>query len=414
MLKIKKTVFLPLLVIAVTFTSVNQWSAIPIGNTTIIWIIDFLTIDCLLRYKKLYFRPSNQKDYRVVYLYVVWMLIGVVRGIFVMENYWEWKQLITGSLALSLPIFVYVFSIPDILQKILRLWIKIAIPAFFLFFLWMLDADGYHFYLGPVLLLACFLPILPKKWKIIIVGLLLIMIIADISARSQVIKAAIALLISVTYLLSKYITNRFLYIIHWLCYIAPVVLLVLWILGIFNLFQSSYEKSQGKYIRQITVKGRLQEENLLNDSRTFIYEEVIESAVRHHYILQGRTPARGNDSQSFGVHLAEDLGTHKYERHSNEVCHSNVFTWLGLIGVVLYSLIYLKSSYLAVYKSQNLWIKLLGIYIAFRWAYGWVEDANNFNIMNISLWMMIAMGFSAQFRKMNNKEFQKFIIDIFK
>lgn len=161
------------------------------------------------------------------------------------------------------------------------------------------------------------------------------------------------------------------------------------------------------------VNGQWVEEDLSADTRTFIYEEVISSAIRHNYIWFGRTPARGNDSMSFGSYSAENLKTGKYERHSNEVCHPNIFTWLGLVGVILYSLIYLKSSYLAVYKSNNIYIKILGVFIAFRWAYGWVEDFNRFDIMNISLWMMIAMGFSEQFRDMTDRDFKIWIRSIF-
>lgn len=161
------------------------------------------------------------------------------------------------------------------------------------------------------------------------------------------------------------------------------------------------------------VNGQVVEDDLSADTRTFIYIEVIKSALQHNYVIGGRTPARGNDSMAFGALNAEELKTGKYERHSNELCHTNIFTWLGLIGVVLYSLIYLRSSYLAVYKSNNIYIKFLGCFIAFRWAYGWIEDINRFDIANISLWMMIAMGLSVQFRNMNNKEFANFIKKIF-
>lgn len=59
-------------------------------------------------------------------------------------------------------------------------------------------------------------------------------------------------------------------------------------------------------------------------------------------------------------------------------------------------------------------MKVLGVYIAFRFAYGWVEDQNRFDIANIALWMMIAMGLSVQFRKMSNQEFRLWINRIFR
>jgi len=135
--------------------------------------------------------------------------------------------------------------------------------------------------------------------------------------------------------------------------------------------------------------------------------------VNNHYILFGRTPARGNDSASFGAHLGDELGTHRYERHSNELCFPNIFTWLGLVGMLLYCFIYLKSSYLAVYKSNSLYLKLLGVFIAFHFFYGWIEDTNDFSIANVALWMTIAMGFSEQFRAMSNREFEEWFKKIF-
>lgn len=91
---------------------------------------------------------------------------------------------------------------------------------------------------------------------------------------------------------------------------------------------------------------------------------------------------------------------------NDELYFPNMLTRLGIIRMILYRLTYLKASYLVVYKSRNVFIKLLGVFIAFRFAYGWLEDFNSFSIMNIAPWMIIAMGFSDSFRKMTNREFK--------
>ena len=406
MSKLKKVGFLPILIIFITFISSNQWYSVQIGNEYTRWLVCFAIIVCILWNKSRYFLPANYKDYQIVGIYFAWMVIGVVRGCFVAENYYEWKQLIDGSMALSLPLCVYVFSIPYILQLTLRWWVKLALPAFGLFFL-ILSGDAYQYYLAPILLIGCFLPVIPKKWRIVVLSLLVIMAFIDFSARSQVIKAIIVLLVSIGYLMTKYFTITYIIkFVHRLCYIIPIILLVIGIMGIFNPFESLKEKNEGIYMQE--------DEDLAEDTRTFLYEEVISSAVYNQYVWQGRTPARGNDSEWFGAFNADELQTGKYERFENEACHLNVFTWLGLIGIILYSLIYLRSSFLAVYKSNNTLMKLLGVFIAFRWAYGWVEDFNRLDIMNISLWMMIAMGFSETFRQMNNEQFKKWIVGVFK
>lgn len=228
------------------------------------------------------------------------------------------------------------------------------------------------------------------------------------------IKAALSVLVAIGCYFHRLLTNRVIRLGHWLCYLLPIVLLALGLSGVFNPFENMEEENEGMYTEYEMVDGERHESDLASDTRTFIYVEVINSALDHNYVLFGRTPARGNDSLSFGAYNAEELKTGKYERHSNELCHLNIFTWTGLLGIILYSLIYLRSSWLAVYRSRNVYIKLLGCFIAFRWAYGWVEDFNRFDIMNISLWMIIAMGLSAEFRNMTDTEFVTYVKSLFR
>lgn len=407
---------LPILILIITVFSVQQWLKISVSSTFISWIINFAVILFIIKFfttKKNFLRNHYIKstDILIITIYLGWLIINSIRGAFIAENYWEWKQLITGFQSLSLPIFVFVFTVPLIVHKVLNIWFKYAL-IIFLFLLPFLGTDAYHFYLGPVFVVGCFIPIVPKKWKIIFGILLLTMLVINLGARSQVIKSAIVILVATGIYFKRVIPYNLLKIVHWACYIGPIILLSLGLTGTFNIFED-LSSNKGKYVEKKVVNGQVVEDDLSADTRTFIYVEVIESALRHNYVIWGRTPARGNDSRAFGAFNAEELKTGKYERHSNELCHTNIFTWLGLIGVILYSLIYLRSSYLAVYKSNNIYIKFLGCFIAFRWAYGWIEDMNNFTIMNIALWMMIAIGLSIQFRSMNNTQIRLWINNIF-
>lgn len=402
---------LPILIIILTLFSVQQWLSIGISTTFLSWIIDFFILYIVIKYT---FKTRQNRHYYITHydsnlisIYLFWMIFNSIRGIFIADNYWEYKQLINGFISLILPLFIYIYSSPCILKATLLKWFKYAIYIF-IPIIPFLSQGSYHFFWGPLFIIGCFIPILPKKWKFISIILLLTMLFIYLGARSQVIKSAIVLLCSIGIYFSKQIPIKLIKAAHWLFYTIPIILLILGITGTFNIFED-LSSNQGKFVEKKMVNGKAVEEDLTADTRTFIYVEAIESALRHNYVIWGRTPARGNDSKAFGTFNAEELKTGKYERHSNELCHTNVFTWLGLIGVILYSLIYLRSSYLAVYKSNNIYIKFLGCFIAFRWAYGWIEDMNRFDIMNISLWMMIAMGLSVQFRLMNNNEFKIYI-----
>ena len=399
---------IPFLIVIQTLISIISWSGIDILSTFFIWTCSYILIFSILLKKKKYFHPNNKKDYYVITIYFIWAILGIIRGIFTAENYWEWKQLSSGVLSLSLPLFVYIFINPDILQDTIKTWLKYIIPVFFIF-IWILPVGSFHFYLAPIFLLACFTSVFTKKWKLLFLFLLII-ILTSIGDRAQIIKAIATLLLAFSFLFRRYISLKILRLVYWTFYLLPIILLFLGISGSYNIFEAGKNR-EGKYVQKKIINGEIIEEDATSDTRTFIYQEVITSAIRHNYIIWGRTPARGNDSMSFGSLLAEDLGTGKYERFMNEVCHPNVFTWLGLLGLIPWCLIYLKGSYLAIYKSNNIYIKYIGIFTAFHWFLGWIEDVNNFDITSITIWISIAMGLSESFRKMNNQDFKKWLLN---
>ena len=175
------------------------------------------------------------------------------------------------------------------------------------------------------------------------------------------------------------------------------------------------EYIDGEYESSTIVEDGSQEnESLTTDTRTFLYVEVLQSALKNNYLVFGRTPARGNDSVMFGDQVESETNSKKYERHSNEVAVLNIFTWTGLIGLLLYYLIFIKASYLAVYSSNNVFIKILGTYVAFRWCFAWVEDFSKFDLTNIFLWIAVGMCFSEHFRRMDNFMFKNTVRNIFK
>lgn len=149
-------------------------------------------------------------------------------------------------------------------------------------------------------------------------------------------------------------------------------------------------------------EGNIVEQDIIVDTRTFLYVEVLESAINNDYWLLGRTPARGNDSDTFGVISAELTG--RNERLQNEIGLANVFTWTGLVGVILYFLIFYRASFLAINKSRNIYVKMIGIYVAFRWLYSWIEDINNFTLNYFMLMIMLGLCYSYSFRNMTDNE----------
>ena len=101
------------------------------------------------------------------------------------------------------------------------------------------------------------------------------------------------------------------------------------------------------------------------------------------------------------------------ERNGNEVSILNYFVWLGLVGVIFIFILFYQATNLAIHYSNNIFSKIIGIFIAFRWTFAWVEDINNFYIQYVYLWIFVGFCFSENFRKMTDSQMKNWILSIF-
>lgn len=405
---IKKIIFFSIGVI--TLYSVDSYSKFAINNTTIWWALLISILILFYMGKSRYFSARNEDNITFVKLYLFWNVVCIVRGLFVAQGYWEWKFLIQTSLVLLLPFCVYVVTNTFLVQKIVQQWFRYMLPAFFVFYLFI-SAEAVGHYLIPVSFILLFFPFLNTKWRIITICMALVVFSANLGARSNVIKFIVPMALAMTYYFTFTFSKKVFKIARTVFIILPIILLYLGITNIFNVFKmSEYIEGDYKFQKEDAAGGQ---EDLTSDTRTFLYEEVINSALKYNYVWLGRTPARGNESPSFGPEIDKDLGTHKMERHSNEVSILNVFTWTGIVGVILYFLIFFKATYLAIYKSKSRIMKIIGLYLSFRWAYTWVEDFSMFNLSYFFLWVVIGMCLSQDFREMSDQEFKNWVRGIF-
>lgn len=406
---------LPYIIILVAITSVIAFPnpifpyISKLDNTAISWMLS-TSVLIILFFSMMYFYDDiNKKNTRVITCFFIWIVICIVRGFFVAENYWDIKALITNAFGLLLIVIAYSATNKVIVQTILLYYVKYALPLF-LFLIILINPDAYGFYLVPVSFLLLFIPALTRRDRVVLLFFTAIVFVADLGARSNVVKFAMPAIILLVYYFRDYLSNFILEIVRLVLIITPIVLFILGVTGVFNVFHTTdYLGEQN--ITKTAYDGTQYEENLAGDTRTFIYEEVITSALKNDYWILGRTPARGNDSASFG---ADSFAlTQRYERIANEVGIANVFTWMGGVGVALYFLVFFRASFLAVNRSNNIYAKMLGIYVAFRWLFSWIEDVNNFTLNYFMLWIMIGMCFSASFRLMTDYEVTIWIRGVF-
>jgi hypothetical protein len=401
---------LPFTVIAVTIYSVlpfpkedgNLISSL--NNTTFWWLVVFAIL--LLFWKG---KTKNdfqiQKDFKVVTYYLIWNLLEIIYGSLVAETYWDWKGLVSNTFALLMPLIVYAGTDKLVLQQMLKRYFQIVLPLFCIFAFFIMT-DAYGFFLVPVSFLIFFLPKLSFRWRAAVVLCTLVVIFSNLGARSNVLKFTVPILLLAVYYGRTLISIKLMEFCRKILIIMPFLFFALATTGTFNVFDiSSYIK--GDYTEKTTLSnGQENDEDLTSDTRTFLYVEVLQTAYKYNTWVIGRSPARGNETEWF-ADLAEITG--RKERLSNEVAILNIFTWTGLVGVILYFVVFYRASYLAVNRSNNIFSKMLGLYIAFRWSYAWVEDVNNFSLSNMFLWLMLGICLSNNFRQMSNQEITMWI-----
>ena len=282
--KAKRVFMLPVLLLILAFISADPYSTFPISNyfmDMVLWII------ILWQFNRERIRNRIglfSGDYRIVGIYIVWALIGSFRGALVADNYWEYKNWMTSSCVVLFPLCVYAFNTPETIRRTFSLWLRYAIPAFFLFFVFFITPRQQYF--GPVYFLACFLPIIHKRgWKIVFVIILIFFLTYDIAGqRSQFLKALMTACIVLGCLLRRIIGDNLIRLGHASLIMLPLLLLTLGITGVFNIFADTAENQSGKY-----TSSKEGESDAAADTRTFIYYEVINSAIKNDYVLMGRT-----------------------------------------------------------------------------------------------------------------------------
>jgi hypothetical protein len=400
--------FLPYVLLLISVNSPQEGQVIIIGNFSFWLIIQFITIYLFWKIKSDFIAPVITLKYTIFGWYFTYLAFEILRGIIISSSYWDYKFLIKNSLALSIPIVAYSADKIFLLKKIFEFYIFKTTPLILICIL-LFPSSTYGDFLAPYSFLFIFFPLLPKKWKLIYIIILAFLIYSDLGARSSIIKMSISFLLSLLYYFKLYVPNKILNNFRLLLLMSPLIFIALGSLGKFNIF-IPFGSNQLEIIDQKrNSKGEFIEENLIADTRTILYLEVLNSTNETNSWFFGNSPARGNKSSLFGD---GDL-TKRKERNGNEIGMLNYFTWLGLFGTILIFLLFYQSSNLAINFSNNFIIKLVGIYISFRFAYGWVEDINNFTINNIYIWIFIGIGFSEKFRNMTNRQIKNWVLSIF-
>lgn len=304
-------------------------------------------------------------------------------------------------------VLIYTFIDPYWFYKIFRIVLK-ATPWLLLFLLPIAKEENIGglagFIIRPTVFILIFISIMEFKGKVFYIFLNIACMVLSYfyDARSNLVIPLVCFLLG---LMIKW--NSFDKIRHiiWLFIIAPFILLYLGISGTFNVFEAD------KYVTDTSLK-----EGTLSDTRTFLYYEVLVSSIKNESLIWGRGIGRGYESvqQEGATQETKSVSKRGSNERQSEVGIHNIFTWGGVVYLIVYTLMWCSVLFYGVYKSRNRYARAVGFYLAFYYLYSWVENFQSFSITFISLWFMVALCLSPYFRRMDDEEFKFYFTKLLK
>lgn len=395
----------PYTILLISISSILHWCSLPIGNTFLWWLLQSFILFIFYKLKPI------KHVVQPIKFFLIYLGFSALYGIiFMTENYWDWKLLVNNLMVFSLPLAALVFGNPMYLPQILKCWFRYAWIILILL-MPFLASDAYGRFLVPFTFLGLFITHLNKRYVIFTIIAYLITITLGSASRSDMLKFTVCLILGFSMLFPfLWRKKRLISFIANILIISPIIFFILGVTGVFNIFKIEEELGlEGKYEMK-SSKG--EEYSALTDTRTFLYLEELQSAINNNYILFGRSISRGYDSMSFGDSIDAATGIKRGERQSCETSILNVFNYFGIVGVIIYFFIFFRASFLAIHRSRNIFIPVMGVYIAFRWLFAWIEDFSRFDLNYLFLWIFIGICYSPIFRNMSNQDYKKWLYKI--
>ncbi|MBT4779396.1 MAG: hypothetical protein HON97_03010 [Polaribacter sp.] len=346
---------------------------------------------------------------KTVLIFVLYWLFTFSRGIYDAKTFQDWTVLLSHSASgfVFLPLTIYLGALKKFVGPFIQN-LFIAIPVIFILTHAGVDSSPYGFVktLSSSFLIFLMFPLLDKKLKLFVILLLFFIVSYDITIRSSILYAIVIILCILTYyfrsnemlILFKIMRKAFLFI--------PLLLALLGAAGTFNVFQIG-----GNYKAiEITDEENNQKQDLLVDSRTGIYNDVHTSLFEQNRVLFGLGGV-GKTDTFLTKNENNQIYRKLYEegRRGTEARILSYYQWGGVLGGLLYLLLILKASYLAMYRSRNWFMTTLGLFVSFSFVMSFIADPPVYNLSSFTSFLMVGMCFNRELRSMNEKEIKAYL-----
>jgi len=251
----------------------------------------------------------------------------------------------------------------------------------------------------PVNLFILFIPHVKFRWKILIIGVAITSVLFYLGFRTNILKVVFSFSLLGLYYFRKTISQKIFSFGAIILFVLPFILIFLGLSNRFNVFE--YLSEQKSYYTESRTGG---EENLISDTRTFLYKEVLLSIAQTGNWLIGASASGSYQSLWFW----NNGGAMNGKRYGSEVGILNILLYDGILGVLIYFILLFTVSFVAINNSNNYLSKILGLFIAFRWSVSFIEEFTKYDLNFYFFWLAVGLVSSATFRNKSDKEIKDF------
>lgn len=339
---------------------------------------------------------------RWILLLLLYNIVVIIRGILDCNDLWDYRMVIfVKTPYLLLPAFCFWGCNKELLSKLFHfLLFAYALPVLCLAPRWSWQVLGV-----PYLYLYTFMPFMRVRWILILIVFAIISMLGDLGARSYNIRVIMVLLLSFCYFFDAKFPNatqKAMKIFWFVFWIFPIVSVLLATTNTFNVLEMD------RYVSDVIYTNTLGEEgNLSIDTRSHLFLQVSERIKEEDALWFGLGGlGRYNIGGDFG-YFDDGRG-----RDSCESGVLNNFMYGGLICVFGFSLLYWIASWLAVFRSNNILCRTVGLFLIFRWDISFLDDPVPWWIGNIMTFLIIGFCCSPVIRGESMIELKKWLKSI--
>lgn len=359
----------------------------------------------LSKWKSIFVLPSELS----INLFFCYSLIIFFRGFIDAKTHQDWSNLISSGVAvfLFLPLAIYFGRSICLTMTAIKTYVIIGIPLVFILFFIPNDSGpfGFSHMISPIYLLILLIPFLKLEFVIYIIIISVISFFSDILSRSNLINIIVAFLICFTYSFKKSnlmfdcLKNLRAFLLY-----SPLIFILLGATGVFNVFKI------GDNFKHILLKdGRGNSQPAFIDSRTGIYKDVFTQLSKDKAFFFGLGASGKTKTYLTDVNYGDFDKVYSEGRRRTESGMLNYIQYGGILGGFIYFMLFFRASYLAIYRTNNWLMVMIGIWVSFKGFYSFIEDTTVFSVSIIFIFIPIGMCFNKDLRNMNEDEIKSLL-----